>query len=167
MPETITLPKQLFVHHLKSMLFVEQTLVDEVLPELLGNVRNPDLKGDIEHHLEETRQHVRNLQEVFQMLGEPAEASKSEVLNGLGKEYHETLELIEGDPALKDLFHTSVIAKNEHVEIAAYNGLIEMAKELDEDEIANLLNENLDQEEEALKKAEKGMKKILKQEVSA
>ena len=167
MAETITQPKELFLHHLKSVLFVEETLVNEVLPELIGNVQNPDLKEDIEHHLEETRQHVQNVREVFQMMGESPTPHKSEVLNGLGKEYHEGLQMIQGDSALKDLFHTGVIAKNEHVEIAAYNGLIEMAKELDEDEIANLLNENLDQEEEALKKAEKGMKKILKQEVAA
>jgi len=44
--------------------------------------------------------------------------------------------------------------------------LIECAKALDEDEIANLLNENLDQEEEALKKAEKAMKKLLKEKVT-
>jgi ferritin-like metal-binding protein YciE len=167
MAETITQPRELFLHHLQSVLFVEETLVNEVLPELLGNVSNPDLKEDIEHHLEETRQHVQNVREVFQMLGESPTSSQSEVLNGLGKDYHEGLHKIQGDSALKDLFHTGVIAKNEHVEIAAYNGLIEMAKELDEDEIANLLNENLDQEEEALKKAEKGMKKILKKEVAA
>ena len=166
MPESITTPRALLVHHLQSMLFVEQTLVDEVLPELHGNVQSPDLKQDIEHHLEETREHVRNLQEIFRMLGEPATPKKNEVLNGLGKEYHEALGMIQGDAALTDLFHTGVIAKNEHVEIAAYNGMIECAKALDEDEIANLLNENLDQEESALKKAEKGMKKLLKDKVS-
>jgi ferritin-like metal-binding protein YciE len=166
MPQSITTPRQLLVHHLQSMLFAEQTLVDEVLPELHGNVTSPDLKQDIEHHLEETREHVRNLQEIFRTLGEPATPMKNEVLNGLGKEYHETLGLLNGDAALKDLFHTGVIAKNEHVEIAAYNGMIECAKALDEDEIANLLNENLDQEEEALKKAEKGMKKLLKEKVA-
>jgi ferritin-like metal-binding protein YciE len=166
MPESITTPRELFVHHLKSTLFVEQTLVDEVLPELHGNVQSPDLKQDIEHHLEETRQQVRNLQEIFRMLGVPATPTKNEVLNALGKEYHETLGTIQGDAALKDLFHTAVITKNEHVEIAAYNGMIECAKAIDEDEIANLLNENLDQEEEALKKAEKGMKKLLKEKVT-
>ena len=166
MAETISQPKQLFLHHLKTMLFVEETLANEVLPELMGNVQSPDLKEDIEHHLEETRQHVQNVREVFQMLGESPAPAKSEVLNGLGKEYHEGLQKIQGSD-LKDLFHTGVIAKNEHVEIAAYNGLIEMAKELDEDEIANLLNENLDQEEDALKKAEKGMKKLLKEKVAA
>jgi ferritin-like metal-binding protein YciE len=166
MADTITQPKELFLHYLKSVLFVEETLANEVLPELLGNVESPDLKQDIEHHLEETRQHVQNVREVFQMLGESPTTSKSEVLNGLGKEYHEGLQKIQSTE-LKDLFHTGVIAKNEHVEIAAYNGLIEMAKELDEDEIANLLNENLDQEEEALKKAEKGMKKLLKEKVAA
>lgn len=167
MPESITTPRELFVHHLKSTLFVEQTLVDEVLPELHANVQSPDLKEDIEHHLQETREQVRNLQEIFRMLGVPATPTKNEVLNALGKEYHETLGMIQGDAALKDLFHTGVIAKNEHVEIATYNALIQAAKALDEDEIANLLNENLDQEEEALKKAEKGMKKLLKEKVTA
>jgi ferritin-like metal-binding protein YciE len=166
MPETITKPRELLIHQLQSMLFVEQTLVGEVLPELHRNVESPDLKKDIEHHLEETREHVRNLEEVFRMIGEPANPTKNEVLTALGKEYHETFGMIDGDAELKDLFHTGIIAKNEHIEIAAYNGMIECAKALDEDEIANLLNENLDQEEEALKKAEKGMKKLLKERVA-
>ena len=166
MPESITTPRELLIHHLQSMLYVEQTLVGEVLPELHGNVQSPDLKKDIEHHLEETREQVRNLQEIFRMLGAPATPTKNEVLTALGKEYHQTLGVIQGDAELKDLFHTGFIAENEHVEIAAYSEMIECAKALDEDEIANLLNENLDQEEEALKKAEKGMKKLLKERVA-
>ena len=42
-----------------------------------------------------------------------------------------------------------------------------MAKEMDEDDVADLLGQNLDQEEEALKKAEKGMKTLLKEKVLA
>src|SRR5207249_2004845 len=151
---------------LRSLLHVERTLVSEVLPELRGNVQSSELKADIDHHLDETRRHVRNIEEIFAILGERATPVPNEVLNGLGKEYHATMKLIQRSPVTNDLFHTGVIAKNEHVEIAAYHGLIELAKALDEDEIVNLLRENLGQEEEALKKAEKGMKKLLKEKVS-
>jgi ferritin-like metal-binding protein YciE len=45
-------------------------------------------------------------------------------------------------------------AKTEHYEIASYNLLIQMAKDLGESDVAALLKENLDQEKEMARKVE-------------
>jgi ferritin-like metal-binding protein YciE len=165
MPE-ISEPKQLLLAQLQSVLYVEQQLVSQALPEMEKNVESPDLKEDIAHHLEETRSHVENVRRAIDMLGGEAKPEQNQIIEGFKKEYNEMLQKLSPGPLL-DLFHTGFIAKNEHVEIATYNGLIECCEALDEDEVANLLRENLDQEEEALKKAEKGMKKLLKEKVTA
>jgi ferritin-like metal-binding protein YciE len=48
------------------------------------------------------------------------------------------------------MFLTGAAARTEHYEIAAYTGLITMAKALGETDAANLLGENLKQEKAAL-----------------
>jgi ferritin-like metal-binding protein YciE len=45
-----------------------------------------------------------------------------------------------------DLFLTGAAARTEHYEIAAYTGLVTLAKALGENEAAKLLQENLDDE---------------------
>jgi ferritin-like metal-binding protein YciE len=57
-------------------------------------------------------------------------------------------------PELRDLFLTGAAARVEHYEIAAYNGLIAMAKGLGEQSCADLLQENLAQEQHALETVE-------------
>jgi ferritin-like metal-binding protein YciE len=57
-------------------------------------------------------------------------------------------------------------ARTEHYEIAAYSGLIEMARALGESEAVGLLEENLKQEREALREVE-SVTKALRDEVKA
>jgi len=49
-----------------------------------------------------------------------------------------------------DMFLTGAAARTEHYEMAAYTGLITMAKALGKTDAANLLGENLKQEKAAL-----------------
>ena len=51
-----------------------------------------------------------------------------------------------------DVFLTGAGARTEHYEIAAYEGLVTMATAMGEDNVASLLNENLEQEKAALAK---------------
>lgn len=51
-----------------------------------------------------------------------------------------------------DSFLTGAGARTEHYEIAAYEGLVTMAEAMGEMEVAELLSENLEQEETALEK---------------
>jgi ferritin-like metal-binding protein YciE len=163
MAETIDSTRGLFVHQLKQLLWTERKLSDEVLPELREHVESDRLKADVAHHLEETRGHVRNLERVFEMLDVKPQAEESEALKGLRREHDGGMKLLSGPGPLADLFHAASIAKSEHAEIAAYEGMIEIAERLREDEIANLLRENLEQEQGALRKAEQGMRKLLEE----
>ncbi len=61
-----------------------------------------------------------------------------------------------------DAFLTGSGVRTEHYEIAAYTGLVSQARALKQREAVELLQENLRQEKEALKKVETISKRLLK-----
>jgi ferritin-like metal-binding protein YciE len=157
----IETPRELFLHELGDILYVERKLSDEVLPKLIGEVQDDDLRKGLENHLEETRQHVTNVEQVFDTLGEEPQAEKCIGFEGLKKEHDQLVE--EAGPDLVDLVDTGAAARTEHYEIAAYEGLIPMARALEEREAVGLLEENLKQEKEALREVESVAKRLSKE----
>lgn len=166
MPETMTSPEDLFVHELEDVYYAEQQLT-KVLPKLAKEVSDTEFSDALEHHLDETKEHVANLEQVFQELGVPAKGEKCPGIDGI-KEEHDTF-LEENDPNgdVLDLFVTGAAARTEHYEIAAYTGLVEMAESLGAKKAAELLQQNLKQEQEALKKVETISKRLLKETAKA
>jgi ferritin-like metal-binding protein YciE len=159
---TITEPRQLFVNELQAMLYVEQKLADEVLPELASEITNSDFKESIRHHVDETKQHVANLERAFELLGEEPKPDKSHAVDGLVAQHDKVVKNIQS-PELRDFFDAGAAAKTEHLEIAAYESLINAAESLGDDEVVSLLEENLDQEKDALKQAKKVSEQLAKE----
>lgn len=152
MPE-LTNPRDLFLHELADILYVERALVSETLPKLIGEVRDRELKSGLESHLQETRAHVRNVEKVFAELGEEPETEECIGFEGLKAEHDKLTS--ESSPELIDLVDLGAAARTENYEIAAYESLRRMAKALGEDKAVELLDENLKQEKEALREVEK------------
>ena len=154
----ITTPRDLFLHELGDILYVEQKLTEEVLPKLIQEVQDPDFRKGLERHLDQTRGHITNLEQIFDSMGEQSETEKCLGFEGLKAEHDEmTSEVSE---SLIDLVDAGAAARTEHYEIAAYNGLIEMARALGESEAVGLLEENLKEEREALREVESVAKKL-------
>ena len=151
---TIAQPRDLFVNELKAMLYVEQKLADEVLPELAREVSDSDFKESLREHTEETKRHVANVERVFELLGEEPKPDKSHGIDGLVAQHDKVAKNIEV-PQLRDCFDAGAAAKTEYLEIAAYESLITTAESLGETEIVSLLEENLDEEKNALQQAKK------------
>lgn len=146
-------PRDLLVSELRETLYIEETLADKALPELAGQVESSEFKHDLEQHREETKQHVANLRRAFELLDEDASAEKSHAIDGLVAQHDKIAKNIESDD-LRDLFNAGAAAKTEHLEIAAYEGMIATAEQLGQGEVAGLLKENLYQEKHALEKVE-------------
>jgi ferritin-like metal-binding protein YciE len=157
MPE-ITTPRDLFLHELGDILFVEQRLTGEVLPKLIQEVQDPDFRKGLTRHLDQTRGHVANLEQIFDSMGEQPQAEKCIGFEGLKAEHDKLTS--EASESLIDIVDTGAAARTEHYEIAAYNGLIEMARALGESEAVALLEENLKEEREALHEVESVAKKL-------
>jgi ferritin-like metal-binding protein YciE len=163
MPE-ITTPRDLFLHELGDILYVEQKLTREVLPKLIDEVESPEFRQRLVRHLEQTKGHVTNLEQVFDLLGEQPETEKCIGFEGLKEEHDELTR--ETDESLIDLVDAGAAARTEHYEIAAYTGLIEMARALGETDAVSLLDENLKEEKEALREVE-SVTKTLRDEQKA
>lgn len=149
----ITDPRQLFLHELGDILYVERALVDEALPKLLDEVSDEELKTALEDHLAQTRTHVANVEEVFELLGEEPHTEPCIGFQGLEKEHEELGKKVAA--SLVDLVDLGAAARTESYEIAAYEGLRRMAKGLGEDRAVELLDQNLAEEKEALRLVEK------------
>ena len=152
MPE-ISTPRELFLHELRDVLYVERTLAEDTLPQLLEEVRDDEFRTGLENHLEQTRRHIRNVERVFGLLGEEPQAEKCVGFKGLVKEHKQLVE--ESSSPLIDLVDAGAAARTEAYEIAAYEGLRRMAKAMGEDKAVDLLDENLKQEKETLREVEK------------
>ena len=160
----ITTPRDLFLHELGDILYVEEKLTQEVLPKLIQEVQNAGFRKGLERHLEQTRGHVTNLEQIFDALGEQSETEKCLGFEGLKKEHDEMIGEVSDD--LIDIVDAGAAARTEHYEVAAYTGLIEMARALGETEAVGLLEENLKEEKEALREVE-SVTKTLRDETKA
>src|SRR5688500_11084186 len=82
----LTTPRYLFLHERGDILGVERKLVGEVLQKLIGEVQDTKLRKGLEKHLEQTRGHVTNVEQVFDELGEAPKAEECIGFEGLKKE---------------------------------------------------------------------------------
>jgi ferritin-like metal-binding protein YciE len=160
-PQIATL-KDLAANELKAMLYVERKLADEVLPELGDQISNGEFEQSIRHHLEETKQHAANLERAFELLGEEARPDKSHAIDGLVAQHDKVVKNIDSDQ-VRDVFNAGAAAKTEHLEILGYESMIMTAGSLGEDELVSLLEENLDQEKDALKTVTKISQQLAQQ----
>ena len=85
----ITNPRELFLHELGDILYVERKLSEEVLPRLIQEVRDDEFKSGLEKHLEQTKQHVSNVEKVFRIFEEQPHEEECIGFEGLKKEHDE------------------------------------------------------------------------------
>ncbi len=160
----LTTPEQLFEHELKDIYYAEKT-IEKMLPKLVSEATTRDLSRAFESHLKETREQIKNLERVFGQLGKRAEGTTCPGIEGIKAEHDEFIRDEQPAGDIRDLFLTGAASRTEHYEIAAYTGLIAMARKLGEREVVELLDKNLRQEKEALKKVETISKQILTETV--
>lgn len=161
----ITTPRDLFLHELGDILYVEQQLASEALPKLISEVQDDEFRGALEQHLKETRGHVDNVEQVFELLGETPSAEECVGFEGLKAEHEKLVE--ETSSSLIDSVDLGAAARTENYEIAAYEGLRRMAKAMGEEKAVDLLDKNLKQEKEALRLVEKIATRISNESAAA
>lgn len=154
-------PEQLFLHELQDMYYAEKALT-KTLPQLAREASDRELESAFKSHLRETEKHVTNLERVFEHLGESPRAQRCPGIEGIKREHDEFMQQNQPPQQIKDVFLTGAAARTEHYEIAAYTGLVGQARALGEREAVDLLQQNLRQEKEALKKVESISRRIVK-----
>jgi ferritin-like metal-binding protein YciE len=137
--------QQLFVDEIKDIYWAEKHLV-KALPKMSKGATSSKLAKAIEKHLEETKEHVNRLEEVFNILGKKPQAKKCDAMEGLIKEAESILEDTDADTMVRDAGIIIASQKVEHYEIASYGSLVAMAKKIGLEDAARILGKTLEEE---------------------
>jgi ferritin-like metal-binding protein YciE len=150
---------ELFIHELGDMLDAEQKLV-EALGKQAEESSRPELQKAFQSHQAQTQKQVERLQQSFELLGEQPEQAECKGIKGLIEEHDTFTE--EEDPSedLLDIFNVGAATKVESYEICAYESLIRLAQEMEHTKVERLLNQNLKEEQQTLKKMQGFAKKL-------
>lgn len=138
---------KLFEDELKDIYWAEKALT-KAIPKMVKNATSEELITALEDHLTETKEQVKRVEQVFEILGKKASAKKCEAMEGLMKEAEEIMESCE-EGAMRDAGIISVAQKVEHYEIASYGTLRQFAETLGLADVAELLQMTLDEEKAA------------------
>ncbi len=153
--------QDVLIDELRDLYSAENQLV-KALPKTIKGTKNAEMKSTLRNHLEETKNQVLRLREVFQHLGKKPTGEHCKGMEGCIEEVKEALEKDE-EGALKDAGILGAALRVEHYEIAGYSAAIAMAKVLKEREIVSLLTETLTEEKNAAKNVLAGGAAILKE----
>ena len=153
--------KDLFIDQIKDIYWAEKHLV-KALPKMSKGATSSALSEAIDKHLEETKEHVSRIEQVFKLIGEKPQAKKCDAMDGLVKEAESILEDTKSDTMVRDAGIIIASQKVEHYEIASYGSLVALATKMGMKEAASILDETLKEE----KNTDSNLTKLAKSEIN-
>ena len=141
---------KLYLEELHDLYSAENQLL-KALPKMAKAAASDELKQAFEDHLDETKDHVERLEDIFAALDESPKGKTCYGMKGLIEEGSEMLEK-NGEESVLDAGIIGAAQKVEHYEIASYGTARTFATLLGEDEAADLLQQTLDEEGETNKR---------------
>lgn len=139
---------EFFVDELKDIYWAEKHLT-KALPKMQKAATSEELQNAFADHLEATKGHVTRLEQIFELLEQKAVAKKCDAMEGLVKEGQSIIEDTEEGTSTRDVGLIIAAQKVEHYEIATYGGLHQLAITMGHNEVAEILEETLNEEKEA------------------
>ena len=138
--------KEILIDELKDIYSAETQLV-KALPKMAKAAESEELRTGFEKHLQQTKEHVARLEQIFEGFDEKPTGKKCVGMEGLIKEGSEAIEEdYEGEA--KDSLLIGAAQRVEHYEIAAYGTVRAMAEKLGERQAASLLGKTLQEEKD-------------------
>ena len=135
--------------------------------EMLQNATDPTLQQMITTHIEQTRQQIQNLEQVFSALGQQAQREMCAGAKGIVTEGQKLMKETASNPELRDCAIGGADSKVEHYEISSYRGLITAAELMGQQGVVNLLQQNLEQEESTAALIEQSTPQLLQKAMQA
>jgi ferritin-like metal-binding protein YciE len=153
-------PRDLFLQLLAELLWIERSLSFEVLPKLQRAIQSEGLAAAVAEHLEQTKAHGPRLEDVFRAVGAEPSSNLSPAVEKLAQ-HHDELAGSFVDGRLADVFHAAAAVTTEHHELAAYDTLIALGQAVGlPDDAKGLLAQNRAEEEDALHRLERELKRL-------
>lgn len=139
--------EKLFHDMLKDIYWAEKHLL-QVLPEMQQAATTNELRDAFEDHQLQTQKHVVRIERVFRLLDKKPESKKCEAMAGLTEEAKSLIKETKEGSMTRDVALIIAAQKVEHYEIATYGSLVQLARTMDEDEVATIFEETLWEEED-------------------
>jgi len=150
-----------FKEELKDIYWAEKHLV-KTLPKMQKAATDEELQDAFAQHLEQTKEHVTRLEEIFGLLGEKPQAKKCDAMEGLTKEGEGIIEDTEKGSYTRDVGLIMAAQKVEHYEISTYGSLAQLARTLGREEVSRLLTTTLEEE----KQTDQGLTELAESKVN-
>lgn len=147
-PEVESMLEELFIDQLKDILWAEKALT-KALPKMRKAASSEELMQALDDHLAVTQEQITRLEEVFGLMEQTVRAKKCDGMEGLLKEGESVIEETEAGTATRDAGIIISAQKVEHYEIAAYGSLVQLAKTIGRNDVADILVRTLAEEKEA------------------
>jgi ferritin-like metal-binding protein YciE len=140
--------RELFIEELQDLYSAENQII-EALPKMIDKASSPDLKAGFTQHLEQTRQQVSRLDQIFDQLGDDVDRDDKTCkgMQGIIKDNKELLKM-DAEPEVLDAGMIAGAQRVEHYEIAGYGTVRTYAELLGRTEWAQLLEQTLQEEKD-------------------
>ena len=116
------------MHTLRDIYYAEKQIT-KALPEMIEKATDPQLKQGFQGHLRETENHVKRLDQVFQMIGQKAQGVDCPAIDGIIEEANDVAGEVEKEAVL-DAALIAAAQAVEHYEMTRYGTLIAWANQL-------------------------------------
>ncbi|MBC8144162.1 MAG: DUF892 family protein [bacterium] len=137
--------KKVLVDELKDLYSAENQII-KALPKMIKGVESPLLKAAFQAHLKQTHGQVDRLDRIAKIMGESSfKGKKCKAMEGLLEEGAELLKE-EGDQTVIDAAVIGAAQKVEHYEMAGYGTARTHARHLGLTQVADLLQQTLNEE---------------------
>ena len=133
-----------FIDELRDVYNAEQQIT-KALPKMIKAASSPELQKAFTNHLEQTREQIARLEEVFETIDEKARGKKCDGMAGIIEEGKSAM----GEDFDDQTMDAALIAsaqRVEHYEMAAYGTLVAWAEAMGHSDAAELLQITLDEE---------------------
>jgi len=137
--------QKFFIAQLKDIHYAENELI-KGLEELKNASSTEELEDAFEEHIKQTQRHIQRLEKVFRMIGKEPESETCEAMDGLLRECRDIINETEEGSLTRDAALIIAAQKVEHYEIATYGGLVALARTMNLDRAADLLDKTLGEE---------------------
>jgi len=135
-----------FTDQLKSIYYAEQQLL-KAIPKMVLSSATEELRNIFVGHLQQTKKHVKRLDEVFKTIGEKAQETKCRAVDELLREVETVIKKTNPESVTRDAALIIAAQKLEHYEIATYGGLAQLALTMEWYHVGDILDKTLVEEE--------------------
>lgn len=139
--------KDAFVNGL-SALYNTEKLTLQGMPDMMEGLTNPEAKQAFQKHQQETQQQAQRLEQIFEQIGQSPNDIQPDGIKGIINENNK----IQSQGYDAQTLEAEVIAaaqRVEHYEIAGYGTLVAHAKLLGHQDVAQVLEQSLQEEKQS------------------